>query len=433
MHTKSKRIVFCTFGSLGDIFPYLALAGELRRRGHSPAIATLPVYRDLIDSHGIAFHPVRPDIDISDPGVLRRALHQRSGGKYIVCDLLLPAIRNSYEDTARAAAGADLIVTHPVTLAAYLYARKTRIPWVSTALAPVSLYSCTDPPVLAGVPFANTLAVLGPSAQWRLLKALAFFFEPQWKPFRHFERALGLSPAPNPLFWGHSPHLVLALFSRVLAPPQSDWPANTHATGFPFLDEPAELPHAVERFLATGAPPVVFTLGSAAVGAAGAFYEQSIEAISRLGVRAILLTGRNQPGRALPPQMLAVDYLPHRATFPRASVIVHQGGIGTTGEALRAGRPMLAVPFCHDQPDQAARLMRLGVARSVPRERYSASRAAAEIRILLRDPVYAARAQEAAARVRGESGVAAACNLLCSSIGADCHIETGAARSPRSN
>ena len=121
---------------------------------------------------------------------------------------------------------------------------------------------------------------------------------------------------------------------------------------------------------------------------------------------------RNQPKDDLPPGVIAVHYAPHAAVFPRASVIVHQGGIGTTAEAMRAGRPMLVVHYSHDQPDHAARLSRLGVARGIPREKYSAAVAASEIQALLQDKRYADRAAEIGARVRTETGVDPACDLL---------------------
>jgi len=104
----------------------------------------------------------------------------------------------------------------------------------------------------------------------------------------------------------------------------------------------------------------------------------------------------------LPPGVVAVPYAPHAAVFPRASVVVHQGGIGTRG---RAGRPMLVVPYSHDQPDHAARLKRLGVARSIPRERYNSAVAAREIAVLLRETSYSDRAAEIGARVRAETGL----------------------------
>jgi UDP:flavonoid glycosyltransferase YjiC (YdhE family) len=416
-HPTGRRIVFCAFGSLGDVYPFLAIARELKRQGHVPVIATTPVYRSLVEAEQVEFHPVRPDIDVADPEILRRVMDPRSGGRYVVCDIVLPALHDSFADTADAAVGADLLVLHPMALAAHAFVRMAGIPWASAALAPMSLYSVYDPPVLAGVPFADRLAGWGPAAQRRLLKAMAFLFEPQWKPFRELERTLGLAPAPNPLFWGHSPHLALGLFSPSLAAPQRDWPARAQATGFPFFDQPTGLSPELEQFLGAGDPPIVFTLGSAAVGTAGDFFQQSADAARSLGRRAVLLVGRDprhHPAGALPPGVIAVPYAPHAAVFPHASAIVHQGGIGTTGEAMRAGRPMLVVPYSHDQPDHAARLTRLGVARRVPRERYNAPVAAREIRSLLDDARYVERAAEIGSRVRAETGAVTASHLLTS-------------------
>jgi len=308
-----------------------------------------------------------------------------------------------------------LLVTHPITLSAFLLALKEKIPWASVVLAPVSFFFADDPSVLSGVPFAERLTRFGPFFQRQLLRTVALLFEPLWKPFRKFEKELGLPPAPNPLFWGHSPHLALGLFSPLLAAPQRDWPLNAHATGFPFFDHDQGNTAELQQFLDSGDPPIVFTLGSAAVGVAGDFFQQSADAAYRLGRRAVLLVGKdpvNQPTGKLPPDVIAVPYAPHAAVFPRACVVVHQGGIGTTGEAMRAGRPMLVVPYSHDQPDHAARLTGLGVARYVNRDRYNSAIAAAEIETLLADNSYAERAAELGIRVRSESGAVTACDLL---------------------
>jgi rhamnosyltransferase subunit B len=410
------RILLATMGSLGDLHPYLALGRELKARGHSVAVATFRHYGPRVEADGLGFHPTRPDLDPSDPAELRRAVDKRRGPEYVIRDVALGNLRDSFEDLRAAAREADLVVTHPINFGAQLVARASGRPWASVALSPVSLFSATDPPVFSGLPFEETLAGFGPSFQ-RVLLRLADLGMSRWlAPYRKIEADLGLAAAPNPILAGqHSPHLVLALFSPVLAPPQSDWPANTIATGFPFLEHANGLPGEIQRFLDEGEPPVVFTLGSAAVGCAGDFYEHSIDAVTRLGKRALLLIGRdpaNQPRRKLPPTVLAVPYAPHSAVFPRAAVVVHQGGIGTTGEAMRAGRPMLVVPFGQDQPDHARRLRRLGVARSITAERYDAGRATRALGELLRDGAGAERARAVAERVRAETGVRTACDAL---------------------
>jgi UDP:flavonoid glycosyltransferase YjiC (YdhE family) len=415
-HLSGRRILLATIGSLGDLHPYLALGRELKARGHSVVFATLRHYADRVAAEGLEFHAMRPDLDPTDPAELRRAMDRRKGPEYVVRDVALGRLRESFEDVRTAARDVDLVVTHPIAFGAQLVARASGRPWVSVALSPLSLFSATDPPVFSGLPFADRMAGLRPGFQRLLLRLVDLGLRSWLAPYRAIEAELGLPRAANPVVRGqHSPHLVLALFSPVLGPPQADWPANTVATGFPFLETGGVLAPEIEAFLDAGEPPVVFTLGSAAVGRAGGFYEHSIEAVTRLGRRALLLIGRdpaNRPRRELPDTMLAVPYAPHAAVFRRASVVVHQGGIGTTGEALRAGRPMLVVPYSQDQPDHARRLSRLGVARRIAAERYDARRATRALSDLLTGAHWGERARTVAEAVRAETGVATACDAL---------------------
>jgi UDP:flavonoid glycosyltransferase YjiC (YdhE family) len=106
----------------------------------------------------------------------------------------------------------------------------------------------------------------------------------------------------------------------------------------------------------------------------------------------------------------AFDYAPFAELFPRADVIVHAGGVGMAGLAMRSGRPTLVVSYAHDQTDNAERVKRLGIARTVPAWRYTPARAAAELRHLLESPMYEQRASEVAEKVRQEDGVRAACD-----------------------
>jgi UDP:flavonoid glycosyltransferase YjiC (YdhE family) len=168
----------------------------------------------------------------------------------------------------------------------------------------------------------------------------------------------------------------------------------------------------LEAFLDAGAPPVVFTLGSAAVLDPGAFFHESIEAADRLGIRALLIAGDSQPKETPPPNIHVTGYAPYSAVFARASAIVHQGGIGTTAQALRAGKPMIVVPYGFDQPDNAARVRRLGVAETISRRKYNSHRVVAALRRILGDASYAQRAEVIAQEVRTENGARAASDAL---------------------
>jgi len=211
---------------------------------------------------------------------------------------------------------------------------------------------------------------------------------------------------------------VLALFSRVLGVEQKDWPENTLITGFCFYDADAgnaALPPHLEAFVSAGEPPVVFTLGSAAVLAAGSFYEVSARAAKRLGGRAVLLIGtdpRNRPTESLPDSICVAEYAPYSALFNRASLVVHQGGVGTTAQCLRAGKPMLIMPYSHDQPDNARRMRRLGAGRTILRSNYKPWRVTRALRAMLGMPSLAESAQSAARQIAKENGVETAVNAL---------------------
>jgi rhamnosyltransferase subunit B len=414
-----KRILMATFGSFGDVHPYMAVALGLQSRGHRATIATSALYKSKIEAEGIGFHAVRPDFSPEDTGILKLAMDRRKGTEYVLREMVLPHLRGSYEDLAEAAAHADLLLTHPLIFAGPMIAQKTGLRWASSVLAPLSFLSIYDPPVPAPAPWLAKLYRLGPPMS-RLIIGLARLGIRSWSdPVRQLRAELGLPPGADPIFEGqHSPDLVLAMFSPLLGAPQPDWPPNTRVTGFPFydrLDKGVALAPELAQFLDAGPPPIVFTLGSSAVMAAGDFYQQSAAAAASLGRRAVLLVGREPANRlagSLPHGVVAFDYAPFSEIFPRAAVIVHQGGVGTTAQALRSGRPMLVVPFSHDQPDNAARAIRLGVARQLSRAQYKAHRVTAELGALLDDSRYTATAAQVGRRIQLEDGVSAACDAL---------------------
>ena len=412
------RIVISSWGSYGDVNPYLGLALALRARGHEPVLAIPSYYRAAVEREGLEHAAVGPDVQPGDTTLVARIMDARTGTEFLLREILAPAIDRTYEQLRAAATHADLLVTHPVTFAGPVLAELTGIPWVSTVLAPASFLSEHDPFVMPPAPWLKQVERI---TTWPtvMLMRLAHRMTRSWmSPVDALRARLGLPPGRHPVFEGqHSPHRVLALFSHVLADAQPDWPPNVTITGHVFYDagHGATLDPALARFLDDGDPPIVFTLGSSAVMAAGRFYEESIDATRQLGRRAVLLAGPEraaQLARSLPATMIAVDQAPHSLLMPRAAAVVQQCGIGTLAQALRAGRPILAVPFAHDQPDNAWRVTRLGVARTIAASRYTARRAARELDRLLADPGYQTRADAVGTQVRAEDGASRACDMI---------------------
>lgn len=410
-----KKILFATIGSLGDLHPCLALALELKRRGHIVTIATTEFYRQRIEALGLACHALRPNWRPDDPELIRQCEDLRRGPEVLFRNLILPHLRDTYADLEAAAAQADLMLAGELVFVAPLVAEKLSLRWASIILSPCSFLSAHDPSLLVNIPELYRLRTAG----WRINRLALdvgwFAIRHWWNPVRQLRRELGLRVACDPLCRDKfSPDLVLALFSRTLAAPQPDWPPQTVQPGFVFHDsgnsnQDKALSPDLASFLTKGEAPIVFTLGSTAVHNPGNFYEASAQAAKQLGRRAILIGAKAEFSES---GILAIPYAPYSQVFPHAAAIVHQGGSGTTGQAMRAGRPMLFVPYGWDQPDNGKRIERFGAGLSLSRKQYSYETAATALSHLLKNKSISARAAEIGVQIRQEDALTQACNAI---------------------
>lgn len=424
------KIVFSTFGSLGDLHPVLALAIEMRRRGYEIAINTLEVYREKIDALGFEFHPLRPDLNPeTDKALARELMDAKSGSEVLLKRIILPHLRPMYEDLMKSLRGADALISTEVVFPARSAAEKTGVKWITTTLAPGTFLSPSDPFVPPTAQWLKHLRFLGSGFHRVMYQVVRCTIDSWFAPYQEFRRELGLSETLNPLFEGKSDLLNLAMFSKVLGAPQPDWTSSTVQTGFCFYDgqdDLGKMPEDLTKFLDAGEPPIVFTLGSAAVMDARDFFEESAKAAQIANRRAVLLYGifneapkivesgewKVESGNEKMPSIAAFDYAPYSQIFPRAACVVHQGGVGTTAQVLRAGVPQLIMPYSHDQPDNGARCERLGVARIISREKYTGETAAKQLRELFSDSSYQTKAFEIGKIVQAENGTKTACDAI---------------------
>ncbi len=407
-------ILFSTFGSLGDLHPYLAIALEAKARGHRPIIATAPKYQIKIEALGLEFRAVRPDLppDSEFESLAKRVMNLKDGPRYLFQEIINPNLRDSSADLLTASEDADVIITHPAVISGPLVAQKLGKKWLSSALAPISLWSKLDAPTPPTVPQLDFLRVLGPI--WpTIMFTLGKIGTKTWvSEVEKLRAEIGVSSLGHPMFEGQfSPFGMLALFSPLFAPPQRDWPTKTTATGFCFYDaggmgKKSEVDW--RAWIEKGEAPLVFTLGSSAVHDAGDFWRESARVVKNLGTRAIFLTAGTWQSDS--EAILALDYAPHSEIFPLARLVVHQGGAGTTAQALRAGIPQIVTPYAHDQPDNARRLRKLGVALSILQGQFQGKAADAMVSRALK--LDAARAREIGEKIRRENGPHAACEVI---------------------
>jgi rhamnosyltransferase subunit B len=413
-----SRILLATFGSLGDLHPYIAVGRALRARGHQALIATSADYRGLVEAADLEFAPVRPSIEsLGDHrAVTKRLLHPLRGTERLLRDYVFPSLRDALADTMAAAQGVDLFVSHPLTYTVPLVARSQGKPWVSTVLAPLSLISKHAPPRIPGFNVLQLSQRFGPRVfdfAWNGMRRVLRRWEQPLRALR-LEHGLPDTGQVMTMEGQYSPHGTLALFDALLATPQPDWPVPLTVCGAPLFDgQPpdAAVLDALTRFLDAGDAPLVFALGSSAVWIAEAYWQHAIDAAQALGRRAILLTGEAAPMN-LPASIRAFAYLPYSRVFPHAAVVVHQAGIGTLSQALRSGRPQLITPVAFDQPDNADRAAALGVARVLPFQRVSARRMTAQLEAVLADARQAEAAHALGVQLRDVKGAGRAAEAL---------------------
>ncbi|HEX2282841.1 MAG TPA: glycosyltransferase [Thermomicrobiales bacterium] len=411
--------MLATLGSPGDLHPFLAIGAELRARGHEIIVATSALYRGQVAATSLEFAPVRPDRspDQQDPDFLDRVIRERATPGTVFRAMFLPSLRESFEDMLGATEGADLVVAHTLASAARLTAEVRGLPWVSAVMQPMGYFSAYEPPLIGPRAISGVLHRLGPGATRPVLKLSRRLTDAWTKEWYGLRAELGLAPVKDhPLWEGqHSAIRSLGLFPRVLGEPQPDWPPQARVTGFPFYRPPHQsLDPKLRQFLEEGEPPLVFTLGTTAINDPGSFFEESAAAVKGLGYRAIFFVGHGnqQSFEDISRGAIAVSYAPHQMVFPLARAIIHQGGIGTLSEALLAGKPMLIMPYGHDQADNAWRASRLGVARVVSRRRYRGAVVVRELRRLLDDPTASVTARRVSREVARERGGQHAADLI---------------------
>jgi rhamnosyltransferase subunit B len=410
------RWLLTSWGSHGDLHPFLALGRGLMARGHDVTLVGHPDWEADTAVAGIRFvstgEPSREDFIRDHPEIMS----MKWGGLVSLRTLVHRAIAPGFDHTMAAllaeAPTHDAIVAHHFAFPAPVVAELTGLPWATVSLAPGVVPSAYS---LPGANFSRAgRGFLG--RQWNrfIWSGGEMISRVMVDPVVNRLRAKhGLRPVRDAIFEAHSPVLNLQLYSEHFASRPPDWSAEKRIAGFCYYDPPGAAPAPeIEEFLDRGEPPVLFTLGSVAVQNPGKFFNSAAGALEILGLRGILLIGpeKNRPAR-LPGTILAIPYAPYGLLMPRVRAVAHQCGIGTLSHALRADVPSVACPFAFDQPNNARRIEELGVAEIVLPHQHDARHIGRALeRLLAGDaPV---RAQRLGGLIRAEDGVARACAIL---------------------
>jgi len=417
------NILIISYGSRGDVQPYIALGKGLQSAGHQVTLATSCRFKDFVESHGLDYGEMSDELlSIIDTDQGKEMLESTTN----LWDVLKQNIKLSKQlkplqkaqfqeiwELAKAI-NPDCIVYHPKAGAAPHIAEKLGIPCV------------LGTPIPMFVPTSERPFLVLP--EWKLggwynrlsYKIIASLTKLALGGYvRDFRQEIGLTPLKkyDLLKTGDGVDIpVLHAYSEAVLSRPKDWPDTAYVTGYWFLDDESDWtpPADLVNFLRAGEPPVYIGFGSMAGRHPQQLAKLVIEALEIAGVRGIIATGWGGLNvDKLPDSIFKIDSAPHEWLFPRMVAVVHHGGAGTTGAGLRAGRPSVIVPFFGDQPFWARTVYSLGVGpKPVPKKKLTAVKLAAAISEAVTNAEIQRKAQAIKARISQENGVANAVAII---------------------
>ena len=413
------RFALLTEGTRGDVQPFVALARGLSHAGHMATLVAPVNYAAFAAAHGVEFAPLRADYQaLMESDEARAMLENPLQAVRYWRGLVLPMVRTILDDAWAAAAGADVVVSHPKVLGGADIAE--RLGAGCFLAMPVPLLTPTRAFPAPGVVSRDLGGSLN-RLTFMSMRGITLPFRGVLNRWR--AEMLGLPARPlfaDPYRLAGKPIPVLYPFSPSVVPPPVDWPAWAHITGYWFLDEWEAWtpPPDLLAFLAAGAPPVYVGFGSMAGQDPARTTRIVVEAVERSGQRAVIATGwGGLVADSVPESVHVIEAVRHDWLFPRVAAVVHHGGAGTTAEGLRAGIPTVICPFFGDQPFWGRRIHALGLGpEPIRQKRMTSGQLAEAIRTAATDPNMRRRAAEVGAQIRSERGVEQAVRILEASL-----------------
>jgi sterol 3beta-glucosyltransferase len=406
------RILLSTYGTRGDVQPFVAIGKALKARGHDVALCTPTGFRDMVERHGVPYAHMDNGLLELTEAVLRAPTFAERRRLFKGFGTL---VRAALEDEWRAAQALrpEVLVHHSKALGSHHIAEKLGAAEFLAMPLPLTRTRAFPVPLVPNFRLGRWFNAFS----YRLVALGSALWVGATNEFR--TKSLRLSPLPRfadsmrrrdgsvvPALYAYSEHLL---------PRPDDWPANARVTGAWFLDEAAgwEPPSALSAFLDAGPPPLYVGFGSMGAAHAAARATKVLDALALTGQRAVLASGwGGLSADALPDHVFMVDAAPHDWLFPRTRAVVHHGGAGSTMAGLRAGKPTIICPFLGDQPfwGHVVQRANLGPA-PISQRALTAERLAAAIRAAL-EPAIVKSAAAMGERIRAEGGVERAIQII---------------------
>ena len=401
------RVAIQTFGTRGDVQPYIALALGLIKAGYAVQLAAPVQFAVMASEYGVPFVSLPGDllalIDTPE-GKSAIAKGQGFGAGLKLLKHVRPLMRQllDAEWAAVKAFAPEVIVYHPKSLAAPHMAQSLGCAAILASPLPGFTPTSAFPSPL--FPFAN-LGPLNRVSHTAAIRGASLLFGKAIREWR--SASLGLTRrgadrlGPAGTLYAYSPHVV---------PRPADWGDDVSVAGYWFLDSEAWRPDAnLAAFLQADEPPVYVGFGSMPGIDPKRTTELVIEGLAQAGARGLLAVGGGAISAGVnTPMVHVIAGAPHDKLFHYVGATIHHGGAGTTAAALRAGKPTVACPFFGDQPFWGRRIAQLGVGPGPLNRKALSSESIASAIIAMRQREMRERATALGAAIRGEDGVESA-------------------------
>ncbi|KAL4782156.1 hypothetical protein BJX76DRAFT_349619 [Aspergillus varians] len=415
------NIVIQVVGSRGDVQPFIALGNELQKHGHRVRLATHDVFEKFVRDSGLEFYPIGGDpaelmaYMVKNPGLIPQVQSVRSGEiqrkREMVAEMLDGCWRSCIADdpVTKTPFVAEAIIANPPSFAHMHCAQVLGIPLHLMFTMPWSSTKAFPHP-LANLKYSDTSQEMANYYSYGVVEWLTW--QGLGDVINNWRSKLDLEPVPST----EGPMLADTLkipftycWSPSLMAKPADWPAHIDVCGFFFRDPPSyKPPQSLDTFLRSGPPPVYIGFGSIVIDDPEKFTATILQAVSKLGTRAIISRGWSKLGGEPSDSIYYIDDCPHEWLFQHVAAVVHHGGAGTTACGLRNGCPTTIIPFFGDQPFWGKLVAAAGAGpRPIPQRELNVDNLTEAIHLCLQ-PETRRAAQNIASGMQHESGVQAA-------------------------